>query len=77
MYEFIYFKLEKQTEETISAVCANENYLFIGRINGNILKFTLPHVSVEPKYFLDNKAAIMNIVLIIFLIRIVIQLDCR
>lgn len=40
---------------------ANENYLFIGRINGNILKYTLPYVSVEPKCFLENRANLINI----------------
>lgn len=53
--------MEKQAEETICCISANEDYLFVGRVNGNILKYTLPHVSVEPKIFLENKANIINI----------------
>ena len=61
IYDKDTFNMEKQTEETICSIAANENYLFVGRINGNILKYTLPHVSVEPKYFLENRANIINI----------------
>ncbi|CAD8136286.1 unnamed protein product [Paramecium pentaurelia] len=61
IYDKDTFNLEKQTDEIICAIQANENYLFIGRINGNILKFTLPYVSVEPKYFFENRPNIINI----------------
>ena len=39
----------KQTADPICCITSNENYLLVGRINGTILKFTLPYVSLESK----------------------------
>jgi WD repeat-containing protein 35 len=38
----------------ITAIAANDEYLFIGRQSGEIMRFTLPHLSMDNRYELKS-----------------------
>ena len=40
---------------------ANENFVFVGRISGVILKFTLPHIMLESKLFVKTRPNALSI----------------
>ena len=59
MYDREVFQNEKQTEDIICAIYANESFLLVGRLSGTVMRFTLPHISVEPKQFLQGRPQIL------------------
>lgn len=55
IYDYTKYDFEKQTEDIICTLTTNENYLFIGRLSGSIIKYTLPHVTIENKLFVKTR----------------------
>jgi hypothetical protein len=56
-----YLQLNRIYLISIQIVAANENWLFIGRLSGTILKYTLPHVSLESKLFVKTRPQSMSL----------------
>lgn len=44
------------TTNGISAITANDQFLFVARQSGEILRFTLPHMSMDNRYELKSIA---------------------
>ena len=53
--------MDRQTDDIITAMTANESFLFVGRMSGTIMKFTLPHISSEPKYFVQCRPNLLYV----------------
>lgn len=51
IYDMDQFDNTKQSEDIICAVAVNEQMLIIGRESGVLRRFTLPHITEEPKLF--------------------------
>jgi len=50
----IYVVDSKEINDIITCVTANERSILVGRKNGSVYRYTLPHITLQHKMFLEQ-----------------------